>query len=44
MAASADRDWMFCPATGALMELDAARNVAWCPVSGHEQDLDGACV
>ena len=37
----ADRSWMFCPTTGALLELDADRNVAWCPVSGHEQDLDG---
>lgn len=36
-----DRSWMFCPTTGALLELDAERNVAWCPVSGHEQDLDG---
>ena len=36
-----DRSWMFCPTTGAFLELDADRNVAWCPVSGHEQDLGG---
>lgn len=44
-AAAADavrsRDWMFCPVTGALLELDAERGVAWSPVSGFERQLEG---
>ena len=35
------RDWMFCPVTGALLELDAERGVAWSPVSGFERRLEG---
>lgn len=35
------RDWMFCPVTGALLELDAERDVAWSPVSGFERKLEG---
>ena len=35
------RDWMFCPVTGALLELDAERGVAWSPVSGFERQLEG---
>ena len=35
------RDWMFCPVTGALLELDAERGVAWSPISGFERRLEG---
>lgn len=38
MAAS-NRDWMFCPVTGALLDLDAARGVAWSPASSFERPL-----
>ena len=38
MAAS-NRDWMFCPVTGALLDLDAGRGVAWSPASSFERPL-----
>ena len=39
--AAGSRDWLFCPATGALLELDAGRGVAWSPVTSFERDLKG---
>ncbi len=38
----AARDYLFCPATGALLHLDAARDVARCPLSGWQKSLQGA--
>jgi hypothetical protein len=35
------RDWMFCPLTGQLLDFDAARNIALCPLSGQEKSLAG---
>lgn len=39
---SRNKDWMFCPYTGAMLELDAVKNVAHCQVSGYSIGLDGA--
>lgn len=35
----ANRDWLFCPATGALLDLDAHRGVAWAPTTAFERPL-----
>ena len=37
----ASREALFCPHTGALLELDAARGVARCPLSGWQRSLAG---
>lgn len=36
---SANRDWLFCPVTGALLDLDAHRGVAWAPTTSFERPL-----
>lgn len=36
------RDWMFCPTTGQLLEIDAATNSLRCPRHGHEGTLAGS--
>ena len=41
-SASSDKDWMFCPISGYLMELDPMRGVAHCPMTGYQKSLDGA--
>lgn len=38
---SASKDWMFCPRSGYLLDLDADVGVATCSVSGYKVDLDG---
>ncbi|KAK9834988.1 hypothetical protein WJX81_002300 [Elliptochloris bilobata] len=35
----AARDSLFCPHTGSLLQFDAARGVARCPLSGWEKSL-----
>lgn len=35
-----DKDWMFCPYTGAILQIDEARNVAACALSGYAVSLD----
>ena len=40
-SSSRNKDWMFCPYTGAMLELDAVKNVAHCQVSGYSIGLDG---
>ena len=37
----ASREALFCPHTGALLELDAARGIARCPLSGWQRSLAG---
>lgn len=37
----ASREALFCPQTGALLELDAARGIARCPLSGWQRSLAG---
>lgn len=36
-----NKDWLFCPYTGAMLELDAVRNVAYSQLSGYSISLDG---
>ncbi|GLC46129.1 hypothetical protein PLESTB_001193100 [Pleodorina starrii] len=36
---SSDKDWMFCPKSGYLLNLDPKRQVAACNVSGYERSL-----
>lgn len=35
------KDWMFCPFTGALLQLDAIKNVASSQLSGYAVSLNG---
>lgn len=39
---AASRDWMFCPQSGYLLQLDAAQGRAHCPMSGYSKQLSGA--
>ena len=36
------KDWMFCPRSGYMLDLDGNKGVASCAVSGYKQDLQGA--
>ncbi|KAI8465103.1 MAG: DNA-directed RNA polymerase I subunit [Monoraphidium minutum] len=36
---SASKDWMFCPISGYLLELDPVRGVAHCPMTGYQKSL-----
>ena len=38
---ASDRDWMFCPTTGALLQLDDVTGEATCPLSGWKRSLEG---
>lgn len=38
---SSSKDWMFCPISGYLLELDPVRGVAHCPMTGYHKSLDG---
>lgn len=35
------RDWMFCPRTGTLLEIDTVNNTAVCPLCDFKRSLDG---
>ena len=39
LPAAANRDWLFCPVTGALLDVDAHRGVAWSPATSFERPL-----
>lgn len=36
-----NKDWMFCPYTGSLLQLDAVKNIASSQLSGYSISLDG---
>jgi hypothetical protein len=36
-----DCSWMFCPLSGALLQFDTVKGVAFCKCSGYQQSLDG---
>ena len=36
-----NKDWLFCPYTGAMLHLDAVKNTASCALSGYTAQLDG---
>lgn len=36
-----DREYMFSPLSGALMEVDAANGILRCPVSGYQRKFAG---
>ncbi|GAX73936.1 hypothetical protein CEUSTIGMA_g1386.t1 [Chlamydomonas eustigma] len=36
---SVSKDWMFCPRSGYLLDLDASNGTATCSVSGYKQGL-----
>lgn len=36
---SGSKDWMFCPLSGYMLELDPARGVAHCPMTGYQKSL-----
>jgi DNA-directed RNA polymerase I subunit RPA12 len=40
-SSSQNKDWMFCPYTGALLHLDAVKNVASSQLSGYSISLNG---
>lgn len=38
----ASRAWMFCPYTGALLDIDALTGIASCTQSSHKIDVTSA--
>ena len=41
MTVASSRDFLFCPLTGTLLELDAASGLAKCPVCNWTRSLAG---
>lgn len=39
--AAMSRDWKFCPYSGALLEMEPAKGIATCSVSGYTRNLSG---
>lgn len=39
-----NKDWMFCPYTGSLLQLDAVKNVASSQLSGYAVSLNGRLI
>jgi len=37
---NAGKDWMFCPTSGQLLQLDPVRGVAFCPATGYTKSLE----
>jgi DNA-directed RNA polymerase I subunit RPA12 len=38
------KEWMFCPTSGYMLQLDPVKGVARCPMTGYEKSLEGESV
>ena len=38
------KEWMFCPTSGYMLQLDPVKGIARCPMTGYEKSLEGESV